>query len=320
MSWTSTDASLFLAPSTRSHLTMSVTPSGDFVKLQLGDNSAQVALKGATVTSYSHSGTERLFVSSLSDPSLASPAAVRGGVPVCWPIFGPPPADNPLYAKLKQHGFARTSVWEFVGEESGACEQGHGGVKAVFKLEPNDSIRALFTLPFTLIYTVLLTPQSLKLTLRVENPSSAIAPLPFQALLHSYFRLPEGVLPAHTVVTPLENLTFSDKLAGGACDVERRRVVDVDGPGGEVDRVYFNAPDALKIAYKGRTDAVHVTKKGFESVVLWNPGPKTASSIGDMEPAGHEKYICLEPGLIKPFAFLDPGKDWEGSIEIGCEA
>ncbi|GAA5832154.1 hypothetical protein JCM11251_004259 [Rhodosporidiobolus azoricus] len=318
---TSTEAALvFHPPSSRSHLTMSVTAESDFVKLTLGEDSVVVALKGATVISYIHQNAERLFASSLSDPSLASSAAVRGGVPVCWPIFGPPPADNPLYSKLKQHGFARTSTWEFVGGESGECPEGHGGVKAVFKLEPTESIRALFSLPFTLLYTVLLTPQSLKLTLQVQNPSSAIAPLPFQALLHTYFRLPELVLPAHTLVTPLENLSFADKLQGGAVDVERRRVVEVDGPDGEVDRVYYNAPDALKIQYKGRTDAVHVTKKGFESVVLWNPGPTTASKIADMEPSGHERYICLEPGLIKPFQLLDPGKEWEGSIEIECEA
>ncbi|GAA5980216.1 hypothetical protein JCM11641_005509 [Rhodosporidiobolus odoratus] len=299
---------------------LSVTAGTDTVKLSLGDDSVEVALKGATVISYHHASRERLFVSSASSTALSDPAAVRGGVPVCWPIFGPAPADNPLYSKLKQHGFARTSVWEFLSQESGQCSGFKGGVKAVFKLEPNDIIRSLFTLPFTLLYTVHLLPTSLKLTLTVQNPSSAIAPLPFQALLHAYFRLPEGVLPAHTLVTPLENLTFADKLVGGATDVERRRLVDVDGPGGEVDRVYSNAPDTLKIAYKGRLDAVHITKKGFESVVLWNPGPTTGGKIGDMEPQGWERYICLEPGKIAPFAYCEPGQEWEGSIEITCEA
>ncbi|GAA6001877.1 hypothetical protein JCM10207_002361 [Rhodosporidiobolus poonsookiae] len=299
---------------------VSVSLNADIVNLSLGDDTVQVALKGATVFSYIHAGAERLFLSSKSNPSSSDKAAVRGGVPVCWPIFGPPPADNPLYAKLKQHGFARTSVWQFVESESGEDSGVKGGVKAVFKLTPDETISALFTLPFELLYTVHLFSTSLKLTLQVRNPASAIAPLPFQALLHAYFRLPENVLPAHTLVTPLENLVFADKLQGGATDTERRRVVEVDGPGGEVDRVYYNAPDALTIAYKGRCDAVHVCKKGFESVVLWNPGPTTASKIGDMEPHGEEKYICLEPGLIKPWQILDPGREWEGSIEVTCEA
>ncbi|GAA5850148.1 hypothetical protein JCM8547_001024 [Rhodosporidiobolus lusitaniae] len=295
---------------------MSVQFQGDFVTLSLGESSAKVALKGATVLSYVHAGQDHLFVSSKSDPSLASPAAVRGGVPVCWPIFGPPDLSNPLYAKMKQHGFARTSVWDFVEGESGEDQGVKGGVKAVFKLTPNDSIASLFPLPFTLLYTVLLLPACLKLTLHVSNPSSAIAPLPFQALLHAYFRLPSGVKPKETLVTPLENLVFADKLQGGKEESERRRVVEVDGPGGEVDRVYYNTPDALTIAYSGRADSLQVTKKGFESVVLWNPGPKTASSISDMEPSGEEKYVCLEPGLIKPFHMLDPGREWEGIVEI----
>ncbi|GAA6032695.1 hypothetical protein JCM8097_000746 [Rhodosporidiobolus ruineniae] len=302
-------------------MAVSVTVQDDLVHLTLGADTASVALKGATVISYVQAGTERLFVSSKSNPSSSDPAAVRGGVPICWPVFGPPPADNPLYSKLKQHGFARTSIWEYVPEVSGEDKECvKGGVKAVFKLTPTEATKSLFTLDFFLLYVVHLTSTSLKLTLEVHNPETAIAPLPFQALLHSYFRLPEGVLPAHTEVTPLENLQFADKLAGGATDVERRRVVDVDGPDGEVDRVYFNAPDALKIAYKGRCDALHVTKKGFESVVLWNPGPTTGGKIGDMEPQGWERYICLEPGKIRPFVFLDPGKSWEGSVEIQVEA
>ncbi|BGP36731.1 hypothetical protein JCM10449v2_000633 [Rhodotorula kratochvilovae] len=289
----------------------------DIVTLTLGTSAVQVALKGATVFSYTHDGRERLFTSSKSSVHTSDPAAIRGGVPICWPIFGPPNLDNPLYAQLKQHGFARTSIWELeTVEETDDVAQ---GVKAIFKLEPTSAIQAIYTQPFLLRYTVHLRPYSLSLSLAVHNPAQAVAPLAFQALLHAYFRLPEGVLPSSVRVTPLENLAYADKVApndGTTKQPERRRVVDVDGPGGDVDRVYFRAPDRLELAFPTEGDVVKVHKTGLPDAVLWNPGPEKGAKIGDMEDGGWERYVCLEPGLVEPFQFLDPGKTWEGGIEV----
>lgn len=135
-------------------------------------------------------------------------------------------------------------------------------------LQPTEQIRAVWSLPFLLTYTVHLLPYSLRLSLDVQNPTDAVASLPFQALLHAYFRLPEGVLPPQTLVSPLDNLAYNDKVTGEQKVNESRKVVDVDGPKGEVDRVYFRAPNELTIAYKGRTDSVKVTKTNLPDAVV----------------------------------------------------
>lgn len=135
-------------------------------------------------------------------------------------------------------------------------------------LQPTEQIRAVWSLPFLLTYTVHLLPYSLRLSLHVQNPTDAVASLPFQALLHAYFRLPEGVLPTQTLVSPLDNLAYNDKVTGEQKVNESRKVVEVDGPKGEVDRVYFRAPDELTIAYKGRTDLVKVTKTNLPDAVV----------------------------------------------------
>ncbi|GAA5870292.1 hypothetical protein JCM16303_001951 [Sporobolomyces ruberrimus] len=295
---------------------MPISRTSDTVELTLGQfSSASIALKGATLFSYQQSGLERLFTSSVSSTSTSDPAAIRGGVPICFPIFGPPPRGNELYSKLKQHGFARTSVWDYVEEES-KCD-GEKGVKAVFKLEPTPSIQSLFSLPFLLHYTVSLTPSGLSLSLRVTSPSSSIAPLPFQALLHSYFRLPQTVLPPQVHVTPLENLSYLDKVQGNKEElIERRKVVNVDGPKGEVDRVYLRAPDKLRLSYEGQPGSVELHKKNLADVVLWNPGPEKAETIKDMEPQGSTRYVCLEPGQTSSWVSLEPGQSWEGSIDV----
>lgn len=82
-------------------------PSGD---------SVQVYLYGATVTSWKTSdGTERLFLSTAAVLDGSKP--IRGGVPIVFPVFGPPPKDHPT-SQLPQHGFARNSNWEFLGSSS----------------------------------------------------------------------------------------------------------------------------------------------------------------------------------------------------------
>lgn len=35
------------------------------------------------------------------------------GVPICFPVFGPPPKEPP-FDKLAQHGFARINKWDYV--------------------------------------------------------------------------------------------------------------------------------------------------------------------------------------------------------------
>jgi glucose-6-phosphate 1-epimerase len=77
---------------------------------------AEVLLFGATVTSWKATQKsapgepiERLFVSSKA--ILDGSKAVRGGIPVVFPCFGPP--EHPDHSRLPQHGFARNEFWAF---------------------------------------------------------------------------------------------------------------------------------------------------------------------------------------------------------------
>ncbi|ORY75674.1 galactose mutarotase-like domain-containing protein, partial [Leucosporidium creatinivorum] len=280
---------------------------------------------GATVFSYIQAGKERLFASSKSSVHGSDPAAIRGGIPICWPVFGPPNTEayEGVYSKLKQHGFARTSTWTYSAEESGSDGEGE---KAVFRqsraqrapevLASTAETRALFDRDFSLKYTVHLLPSALTVSLGVTSPSSSSSTLPFQALLHSYLRLPSSVSPPQVRVTPLNTLTFVDKVTGGKQGKEDREVVEVQGPKGEVDRVYYHAPDVLEIKYEGTPGSMKVTKEHLADVVLWNPGPEKGATIGDMEEGGAGRYVCLEPGQVSSFVELSAGQSWEGKITL----
>ena len=67
---------------------------------------ADVYLHGAHVTHFRPAGQEPvLFVSSQSE--FAASKTIRGGVPVCFPWFGPK-KDNPM---APAHGIARMQSW-----------------------------------------------------------------------------------------------------------------------------------------------------------------------------------------------------------------
>lgn len=199
-------------------------------------SAATILLYGATITSWlapartalpslattpaapTTTLSERLFVSSKASVDGSKP--VRGGVPICWPIFGPPGKE--MYKALKQHGFARSSLWEYGGDVLDDA----AGVSARFVLSSSSptlaaEAKAAFPYPFELIYTVTLAEHQLTASLRVRNTGAES--FEFQALLHNYFRGPSK----DAGVQPLKGIEFVDKVTGGTRGVEEREVVDV---------------------------------------------------------------------------------------------
>ena len=66
---------------------------------------ASVALNGAHLLSWKPEGEEEgLWLSEAT--SFKKGAAIRGGVPICWPWFGPSAQQG-----LPSHGFARNQQW-----------------------------------------------------------------------------------------------------------------------------------------------------------------------------------------------------------------
>lgn len=154
-------------------------PSGD---------SVQVYLYGATVTSWKTSdGTERLFLSTAADLSGKKP--IRGGIPLVFPVFGPPPKDHAT-SQLAQHGFARNSVWEFLGKNSSESTntKADDSVKLDFGLSSamlSADNKKKWPYEFGLVYSVTLSKSKLEVSLQVQNKGEQT--FDFQCLFHSYF-------------------------------------------------------------------------------------------------------------------------------------
>jgi len=289
---------------------MTITETPTSVTLALAGDSGiavSVAILGATVFSWRRDGVEHLFKSDKS--KIIGPKAIRGGIPICWPIFGPPPptAQDPdkLYSKLSQHGFVRTSKWKFEKDKSVD--------KLVFSLESSPETEAVFPRSFRLVYTVGLTSTTLTTTLSVRNPSET-ASLPFQALLHTYLRLPSPITPLQTAITGLKGLGFTDKVQGGIVGTESRDQVGFEE--GEVDRVYHRVGDHLTVSWDAGKTGFTINKKNLPDTTVWNPAQVKGAAMGDMDPGGWDRYICVEPGHVSSLVSLAPGQGWVGTQYI----
>jgi glucose-6-phosphate 1-epimerase len=188
----------------------SYTP-GDVLLLDREDgNSALIHLHGATLLSWKCSGIEQLYLSSSS--VFDNKKAIRGGVPIVFPNFGPWPLGP-------QHGFARIKRWTSAVPPT---KDHNGNVIALLVLQDDEETREMWNYKFKLVYTVVLTSTSLTGTLVVHNTDQKA--LGFTCLLHTYLRVADIKT---TAVTGLQGLTYIDKIKGGKEENESREQVEI---------------------------------------------------------------------------------------------
>jgi glucose-6-phosphate 1-epimerase len=251
---------------------------------------------GAHVTSYvTAAGRDLLYLSERA--IFRDGAAIRGGIPVIFPQFGPGP--------LPRHGFARTTSWELVDGE------GRGDAPwAQLRLRDSDATRALWPHAFEATLTVRLGADALRVELGVENRGDAA--LSFTGALHSYLRVGDVERAA---VEGLAGRRYLDQLSG-ASDVAQddARVTFA----GAVDRVYADVPRVLTVQDAAESRAVRVTLDGFADAVVWNPGEDAGTAIDDLDPSGWRRFVCVEGAAAARPVTVAAGARWSGSQTLAA--
>ncbi|EME50261.1 hypothetical protein DOTSEDRAFT_50352 [Dothistroma septosporum NZE10] len=275
--------------------------------LPTGD-SVEVLLYGATVTSWKSNGKERLWLSTAAKLDGSKP--VRGGVPVVFPNFGPPP-PNHATSSLPQHGFARNTQWDYLGKsssESGSSKGGDDSVKLDFGLSSSnlsDEHRKAWPHKFGLVYSVTLSKDGLQTMLQVQNKGDS--PFEFQMLLHSYFATPDI---SKTEVKGLASTTYIDKMLDATEHQQTDPSVKITG---EVDRVYQSIKqDTTSVVVDGQS-ILDVQRDNLSDSVVWNPWIEKSKGMGDFEPKdGYKKMIAVEVGTVDGWQKLEAGETFEG--------
>ncbi|XBW37003.1 hypothetical protein QEN19_002583 [Hanseniaspora menglaensis] len=277
------------------------------------DHSTQftVLKYGATVISYKTKGNENLFLSEAAKLDGSKP--VRGGIPLVFPVFGKESDPvNPL-SKLPQHGLARNSTWEFLGESS---PKEKDGVAVQFGLYPeiaNEELTKLWNYDFTLILTLELTESSLRTNIEVSNPISSKTDFKFHWLFHTYFKIDDI---EDTFITNLTGNNVYDQLLKENY-IDKLPVIQFQE---EFDKIYSNVDSSRMVQIVDRGEVLHTVKRSqLPDLVVWNPWIEKSAGMADFEPkTGFKNMVCVEAGHVKNYIDLKPGEKWTAE-QILCE-
>ena len=237
--------------------------------------SAELYLHGAHVTHFQPTGQKPVLY--LSTTSAFKPdKAIRGGVPICWPWFGPNPADP----KSPMHGFARVNEWSV--ESARKIDDQRTSI--TLKLEPTDAIGKLWPHDFVARYTVTVG-SALELELEMLNRDKA-GMLVAEAL-HTYFNIADI---EQVALVGLTGTSYFDKVANER-KIEQRDPVKLAS---ETDNVYLNTRAAVTINDPVLGRKIRVEKTGSSSTVVWNPFQTKAKAMADIGDGEWRKFICVE--------------------------
>ncbi len=243
--------------------------------LTCGQASAVISSYGAHLLSYKpRAEVEVIYLS--PEAVWQNNTPIRGGVPVCWPWFGPAAAEfNPAAQKLPNHGVVRTELWHVVKESVTEAA-------VSIKLRIANKTLPYANAPSYLSLTLQLTEEALTLKLNSDQGVQ-------QAALHSYFTVDS----VHQVSVSTLSGDYLDKLKAGERSVQRQPELKFTA---EVDRVYLDTAAELTLRQQG--SAVQITQQGHDASVLWNPWTEKAAALKDLPDDGYLDFVCVETARL----------------------
>ena len=248
-----------------------------FIEIKNKSATALVSIYAAQVLSYQPiAATEDLLF--LSDQSCYEPGkAIRGGIPICWPWFGPDSQD----VEGLSHGFVRNDFWAVID---------------VFAPSPYET---KVTLKFTSSNLSWPYDYALELEISIGNElglALLTRNLGDQAFtitqaFHSYFKI--GNID-HVQVLGLEGSKYIDK-----CDDDAQKYqTDLLTINAEVDRIYNGLESTLIIEDAALKRRIEIRSSSHKSTVVWNPWLIRSEKFEDLAPESYQSFLCLETGNI----------------------
>jgi glucose-6-phosphate 1-epimerase len=217
-------------------------------------------------------------------------AAMRGGVPVCFPQFN---QRGPMAERLPKHGFARNLPWQ-----ADAPVLTHDSAQLCLHLQDNARTRVWWPQAFALQLHITLRPGALRIGLNVHNTDTQ--PLAFSGALHTYLAVPD--------VTRAQLQGLGGQAEWDAVANTHASAADMLQFAAEFDRVYAASPQALRL-----NDHLYIQQSAsWANTVVWNPAQALCQSLADMPEDGWRHMLCVEAAQVYEPITLPAGGSWEG--------
>ena len=233
----------------------------------------EIYLHGAHVTAWQPADQSPvLWMSGCSNFESGKP--IRGGVPVCFPWFGPHPSDPTAPA----HGHARVLEWEIVA----AREMSSGGIELTLEkhIEP---FLAKFTIEFG---------THLRMNFSTVLTSAATGSQSFESALHTYFSVGDV---RSISIAGLEASSYIDKMNHATRKPATGLPVTFSG---ETDRVYSDPGPCCVLSDSMLKRTIKIRKSGSRSTVVWNPWIDKSVRMPDFGDHEWPGMVCFETGNV----------------------
>jgi glucose-6-phosphate 1-epimerase len=216
---------------------------------------------------------------------------IRGGVPICFPWFGPRAGDP----QSPPHGFARLMTWQI---DSIIADEAKG-VEITLSLASNETTRSRWPADF-LARHIVTVGKSLEMRLEIENRSKA--PIQFEEALHTYLTVGDI---KQVNVEGLAGKQYIDKVDGAKQKPQSDPLIRFTG---ETDRVYLDTIDACIVHDPVLNRRIEISKSGSNATVVWNPWINKAKAMADFEDEEWMSMVCVETANVAKHAItLEPG-------------
>lgn len=244
---------------------------------------ASIALQGAHLMSWKPSGEDDVLWLSNNTP-FKKGTALRGGVPICWPWFGPATQEG-----LPSHGFARNLPWVLKSHQ-----EDEQSVTLTFELTSSDTSRQYWPHNFTLL-------AHFKLGQTCEIELESQGEFETTPALHSYFNVGD--------INAVKVSGLGDRYIDKVNNAEIGELKDgIQTFPDRTDRVYLTPESNSVIEDKAFNRTINVTHHHHVNVVGWNPGPALSASMGDIPDDGYKTFVCVETACATEAQISSIGK------------
>jgi glucose-6-phosphate 1-epimerase len=271
-----------------------------FVEISNENAKVVVSVYAGQVLSY-QPVDEAADVMFLSEHAYYQPGkAIKGGVPVCWPWFGPDPEGLGRPA----HGFMRNRQWNVLSTDANSA----GETKLTLGLQDSDETREIWPNSFELRMEITVGA-TLTLELVTRNPGDQ--PFSITQALHTYFKVGDI---SQVQVLGLEGDTYLDKVDDGA---EKQQAGAV---GREVDRIYTNVQPKIVIDDGALGRRINISSAGSSTAVVWNPWSEICANMADLADDAYQQFICVETAnAADEVVEVQPGSEHRLLASYGVE-
>ena len=273
-----------------------VEGKGGFPVIEVDNNKAKARISAyaGQVLSFQPVGEpeDLMFVS--ENAYYKTGKATKGGIPICWPWFGPDPEG----LGLASHGFVRNRMWQVLSTEAMAT----GETRVKLGVSSSAETQEIWPHSFELAIEIVVGTQ-LSVSLITQNTGSEAFSI--TQAFHTYFAIGDV---NQVQVLGLEDASCLDKVDGGTQKTQAGAVTI----SAETDRIYTGVKPELVIDDAALGRRIRITTTGSHTAIVWNPWAEISAKMADLAEQDYQRFICVETANAADETIqVAPGSDYQ---------